>query len=362
MTNNTYALGFNQITNLIATIGTDIAVMAQGDMGTGKSSMLTELAERFPNHVPCYFDCTTKSDGDVMLPKLKDIDGNDFVRYATNEELGLHLTGRPIIIMVDEYGKAIKPVQNALLRLMQERQVGPYKLHPDSLVFCTTNLAAEGVGDILPPHARNRIMVVRARKPDATEWIEWGINNKIEPLVLSFVREFPQVLQSFEDVRNPDDNPYIFHPQAQRPAFVTPRSLHKASTLLQRRHLLDDATVTAGLIGLVGAPAAMDMMAYIHLADDLPKLGEIKSNPETAPVPTSVAAVCMIVYRTLSSIEGDWIDAWMRYLNRLQPEAQAMFANGVRSPGYKQQGMVMTNARFTTWARQNSHCFAADKV
>jgi hypothetical protein len=359
---NTYALGFNQITNLIATIGTDIAVLAEGDMGTGKSSMLTALAERFPNHVPCYFDCTTKSDGDVMLPKMKDIDGNDFVRYATNEELGLHLTDRPVIIMVDEYGKAIKPVQNALLRLMQERQVGPYKLHPESLVFATTNLGAEGVGDIIPPHGRNRVMVVRARKPDATEWIEWGINNGIEPIVLSFVREFPQVLQSFTDVRAPDDNPYIFHPQAQRAAFVTPRSLHKASTLLQRRDKLDDATVTAGLIGLVGAPAAMDMMAYIHLADELPKLNDVKNHPDTAKVPNSVAAVCMMVYRTLSTVEASWLDAWMQYLERLPAEAQGMFANGVRATGYKQQGMVMTNKRFTAWARQNSFLFAADKV
>jgi hypothetical protein len=41
-------------------------------------------------------------------------------------------------------------------------------------------------------------------------------------------------------------------------------------------------------------------------------------------------------------------------------EAQGMFANGVRTKGYSKQGLVMTNREFTTWARNNSHLFAAD--
>ena len=62
--------------------------------------------------------------------------------------------------MVDEYGKANPAVKNAMLRLMLERKIGSYTLHPDSLVFATTNLGAEGVGDLLPPHARNRMTVI----------------------------------------------------------------------------------------------------------------------------------------------------------------------------------------------------------
>ena len=82
-----------------------------------------------------------------------------------------------------------------------------------SIIFATTNLGAEGVGDLLPPHARNRITVVTARKSTSDEFIDWGISNGVDHSVLGFVREFPQVLQGFEDVKNPDDNPYIFHPK-----------------------------------------------------------------------------------------------------------------------------------------------------
>jgi len=358
---NIYALGHNDLVDLIATTANEITVMAQGHMGSAKSSMLNTLAAKLPRHLAVYFDCTTKDLGDIMLPKLKDLDGADYVQFATNEELGLHLRDKPIILMIDELGKANRSVQNALLRLMQERQMGGYKLHPDSLVFATTNLGGEGVGDLLQPHARNRIMVVEARKPTAMEWIDWGINNGIEPIVMGWVRENPHCMQDFRELKDPEENPLIFHPRAVgRTSFVTPRSLHKASNLLNKRDRLPDHVVTAGLIGTIGTRAALDMMAFVKLADKLPTLRSIKESPETATVPDNPAAMCMVVYRALSTIERDWMDAWMTYLLRTPAEAQGMFANGVRAKGYSKQGMAMTNARFTKWAREHSYLFAAD--
>ena len=365
MTNNAhtmYQLSLAQCTNMIKTVGSQRTVLVQGEMGTGKSSILKTLAAELPSHTACYFDCTTKDLGDIMIPKLKEADGQDYVTFATNEELGLHLQDRPIILMIDEYGKSNPMVKNALLRLMLERQVGSYKLHPDSIVFATTNLGAEGVGDILPPHARNRITIVTTRKPGHLELIEYGINNDWDAILLGWVRDNPQVLHSFTDITNPDDNPYIFHPRATgRASFVTPRSLEAASDILKLRDSMDDVSVTAALMGTIGDRAAMDMMAYVRLADDLPRLQQIKDSPETAPVPASAAAVVMVVYRTLASLEREWLDQWLTYMGRLSKEAQGLFANGVRAPGYKHQGVVMTNARFTQWARDNSYLFASDK-
>jgi hypothetical protein len=126
------------------------------------------------------------------------------------------------------------------------------------------------------------------------------------------------------------------------------------------RDKLNDVSVTAALIGTVGDRAAMDLMAFVRLANDLPSLESIKRDPLNAKVPVSAAAVCMVVYRTLAAIEADWIDAWMIYVGKLDPEAQGLFANGVRAPRYAKQGLVMTNKSFTAWARSRSYLFAAD--
>ena len=63
-------------------------------------------------------------------------------------------------------------------------------------------------------------------------------------------------------------------------------------------------------------------------------------------------------------MERDWIDAWMTYVDRLDKEAQGLFANGVRSSRYNKarQSMVMQSKLFTQWAIENGYMFAADKV
>ena len=356
-----YALGLDQVANAILTTGNKRTILVQGDMGTGKSSLLSTLAKALPDHTPCYFDCTTKDLGDITIPNLAKLDdGTGYVTYLTNEELGAH-HHTPVIIMMDEFGKANPAVKNALLRLILERKIGSYTLHPDSIIFATTNKGSEGVGDLLPPHARNRMAVIQTRKPNNMEWIEWGINNEIDHTLLGWCKDNPQLFYSFEDVKDPDDNPYIFHPKQQRAAFVTPRSLEAASDILKVRDGLDDQTTTALLIGTIGERGAMDLMAFVKLADQLPSAESIKQDPKNAKIPTSAAAVCMVVYRTLASLEKDWIDAWMDYLVRLDKEAQGMFANGVRAPKYSKQSLVMTNKKFTQWAMDNNYMFAADK-
>ena len=356
-----YALSLDQIATAIKPGGNKRTILIQGHMGTGKSSLLNALAAEFPDHIPCYFDCTTKDLGDITIPNIAKMDdGTGYVTYLTNEELGAH-NHKPVLIDVDEYGKANPAVKNALLRLLLERKIGSYTLHPDSIIFATTNLGAEGVGDLLPPHARNRMTVITARKPNNIEWIEWGINNGIDHTLLGWAKDNPQLFASFEDVKDPEENPYIYHPRDQRAAFVTPRSLEAASDWLKSREAYDDQTLTSLLMGTIGDRGAMDLMAFVKLADQLPSLESIKQEPNNAKVPDSAAAICMVIYRALATIDKDWINAWMDYVVRLDKEAQGMFANGVRAPKYSKQSMVMTNKKFTDWAMANNYMFAADK-
>ena len=356
-----YQIDLPQCVDLIAAVGSKRTVLAQGDMGNGKTSMIHMLGDKLPKHRKMYFDATTKDLGDIMIPSMQSIERDGCVRMIPNEEMGIHLDG-PIILMLDEIGKANQAVKNAMLRLIQERQIGSYTLHPDSIVFATTNKGSEGVGDILPPHVRNRMIVVQIKKTDHMDWIEWGINNGIDHSLLGWVKDNPHLMASFEDIKDPSENPYIFHPRAQRAAFVTPRSLHSASDILKSREGIDDITLTAALMGTIGDRGAMDLMAFVSLSDQLPSLQSIKDNPKSAKVPDSAAAICMVVYRTLSALDKDWLNSWMDYLPRLDTEAQAMFANGVRAPKYSKQTMVMTNKKFTEWAMKNNHLYTADKV
>jgi energy-coupling factor transporter ATP-binding protein EcfA2 len=362
---NIFALSLDQVTKLILNGGDKRTVLVQGHMGTGKSSLLKTLAQELPSHTPCYFDCTTKDLGDITIPNLHTITDDagtseQCVKFVPNEELGVHLN-KPIILMIDEYGKANPAVKNAMLRVILERKIGGYSLHPDSVVFATTNLGAEGVGDLLPPHARNRMTVVTSRKPTNMEWVEWGVNNGVDYTVLGWAKDNPQIFYSFEDVANPDENPYIYHPKAQRAAFCTPRSMEAASDWVKMRTEVDDQTLTAALIGTVGERAALDLVNYVKMVDQLPSLESIKKDPKNAKVPDSAAVRALVVFRTLTNIESDWVDAWMDYMERLDKEAQGMFGNGVRAEKYSKKSVVMSNKKFGKWAMENNYMFASDK-
>ena len=357
-----YSLGLEECKDLILSIGSQRTVLLQGDMGNGKSSVLHMLAKALPTHVPCYVDCTTKDLGDIMMPKFKVNGEQDYVSFIPNEEFGLHIKDKPIIMMLDEFGKANRSVKMALTRLTLERQLGSHTLPKDSIIFATTNKGSEGVGDMLEPHQRDRVIIVNVRKTMNTEWLPWGLNNGIHESVLGWAKDTPQLFHAFEDVKNPDDNPYIFHPNQQRTAFVTPRSLHMASDLVHKRDTLGDEILTSALIGTIGDRGALDLMAYVKLLGQLPSRDDIKSNPQTAKIPSSVSATVMVVFRSLGSMSKDFVTPFMEYLVRLDAEAQAMFANGVRASGYHAQSLVMMNKKFTEWSMQNQHLYQADKI
>jgi len=342
--------------------------LVQGHMGSGKSSILKILAEKLPTHVPCYFDGTTKDLGDLYIPKILDAgDDAQYVRFVPNEEFGLH-HGKPVILMFDEYGKMNPSVKAATMETMLNHKVGNKKLPEGSIVFATTNLAGEGVGDLLMPHHRNRITVVRMAKPTAQLWIEnFAYNNGIHPAMIMWVAEEGEKLfQSYEDVEKPDDeiggNPYIFHPKCQRPAFVTPRSLELASNWLWAKDKISGNALQSNLIGTIGARGGSDLRTFIELVDQLPKHEEIKTNPANAKIPESSSGIMMVVHRALSTMSKEFIDPWMTYLNRLDAEAQGFFAMQVRNPKYSKQGIVMTNKKFTDWCIANNYVFTADKV
>jgi len=351
-------MSLQQIAIAIAAVGDTETFMVQGHMGNGKTSILKILAEMFPDHIPCYFNCVTKDLGDLSIPALNTDEG--FVTYLPNEEFGIHLN-KPLIIMWDEWTKGNQSVKNGTLVTVQERMVGTRKLPEGSLQFATGNLGAEGVGDIIPAHARNRFTIVTARKSTSDELIEYGLNHDWDHNVLGFIKEYPQILQGFEDVDHPDDNLYINHPKEQRTSFVTPRSLEAASNIVKKRHLFDDHSLTALLIGTIGFAAAKDLMTFIVLAHELPTLESIKTDPMNAKVPTSSSAVCLVVFRAMAVMDRSWVDNWMQYLERLDREGQGLFAHGISRSKYVHRELVMKSKGFTDWAIENNYMFSAEK-
>lgn len=348
---NTVSL--SEAKNLIATCGSEVTIMLQGGMGIGKSSLLWGLAEQFKDtHDAVYIDMTTKDLADLSgVPYVEERNGVKVTHFAPNSELKLH-SKRPVILMLDEFGKAMRPVQNTALRLMLERKMGENALPDDSIVFGTTNKTGEGLGDMIQPHARNRLSFVTVRSPDAEEWCSWAIDNGVEAEVIAWVNQNPQCLASFDE-GGQDDNPYIYHPNKPVTAFVTPRSLTKASSIIKHRATLGTNATIAGISGCVGEAAARDMMAYAALADKLPTWESITKDPNKAKLPSDgdAAASFITIYSALARVSRETFDAWMTYCRRMDKTFQALFCLNVVKTSNR--GVAINNREFVQWATEN---------
>ena len=344
-------LNINQCASLIAAVGQQVTVLIQGHSGSGKSSIVSAVGQSFPAHRQMVIDCTLLDVGDVQIPAV-DHDSKTSTFYP-NDIFGTD-SNQPVIVMLDEFGKASRPVQNALLPLMLERRIGRYALPSGSIVFGTTNLGAEGVGDTMQMHARNRISVVEMRKPTSEEWLVWAGDNEVDAAVMAWAHETPQIFQSFGDVTAPSDNPYIFHPREQRKAFVTPRSLYLASEIVKKRDVIrDDFAVQMGIAGTLGIRAAADLMAFVVLADDLPRRQSIIDSPETARVPKSPAAMVMVAFNCVGAVEKSTLDNFLIYIQRLPTEIQAVFATQLVRNRSKQV-FAAQNRRMAEFVSKNS--------
>lgn len=341
-------VNLKQAATLIRTVGNTNTILLKGQPGVGKSAILHALAKELPDYLPCYIDVANLDLGDLGMPVInKD---TMTTHYAPNARFGIAKgQTRPVLLMLDELGKGSRPIINMLLPVILEHRLGDVELPVGSIVFGTTNLDTDGVGDNIPAHAHNRMTVLDVANPTSDEWMAWAANHDVAPEVMAFAREYPQVFERYDEIDN-NKNPYIFNPMTgNTKAFCSPRSLEKASHIIKQRDVLGDAMLPA-LAGTVGEAAARDMEAMVALADQMPRFTQIMAAPATAKLPGSVGAYFLMALMLASRADADNLDAIMTYANRFESfEALTLFCATLAGNRNK-VGFAVKNRSFTQQA------------
>lgn len=340
-------VSLSQCAALIRTCGTTNTFIVRGRPGIGKSSILNMLAEMLPDYLPCYIDVSNLDLGDLGMPV---VDKEKMVtHYAPNARFGIgNGQTKPVIIMLDELGKASRPVLNMLLPTILEHRIGDVPLPTGSIVFATTNLDTDGVGDSIPGHAYNRMTEVEVDVM-CDDWLIWAADNDIAPEIMAFAKQNPEVFQCYTTLGKNEKNPYIFNPLVGNTrAFCSLRSMAKASNIVKQRHVLGEATMPA-LAGTIGEPAARLLDALVNLADQLPLFENIVRDPQKTKVPDtdSIGALFILAFMLAGRVNADTMDAVMAYTARWKSfEANALFISTLASNKSK-VGMACRNRKFT---------------
>jgi len=180
------------------------------------------------------------------------------------------------------------------------------------------------------------------------------VQNDINPAVLAFVNQFPQVLASFRDEDFDVDNIYVYNPRKQGSGkYATPRSLKRASTVVDIRNSLTPNAFEAALIGAVGAATARDLLAYVAFSDDLPRMEDVETSPKTAKIPESAGARVVMLFSLERRLSKENLDAVMTYVERLGEEMMMIFCSTLAKSESK-SSLAFKNKSFTGWLTANA--------
>lgn len=348
----TNRVSLREAAELIAAIGVTNTILLKGEKGIGKTSIMKMLPEYLgAGYEYAYFDMGNKSEGDTAIP-FPDKE-RKVMEFFINTSLKLH-SGKPVVIMLDEFGKAPRSIQNMMHTLLEvdDKRIQDTHLPEGSIVFLTTNLSEEGLGDMLLDHSIDRLTVVEVRKANADEWKPWAAENDIHPAMIAWVDQTPTVLASFRDDDFDQDNPYVYNPKRVQGKFITPRSLELASNVMWKRDKISQNALVCALVGTIGTAGANDIASFLAYQDEIPTRESIIANPETATIPVSVGATVTLLFNLERAVDGDTLTPIMKYVQRLEEEHQAVFCTALARSKSKQK-FAFANKAYTDWARNN---------
>jgi hypothetical protein len=339
-------ISLNTAAQFVIDAGADQTLIFEGEPGIGKSSMLDMLAKQFPEHQVVYFDVPAMDVPDFGMFMPNNEEGS--LKFYPNELFGL--TGRdknkPKIYMFDEIAKVQGPMHTMLNRIMLNRMVGPYKLHPESRIFCTSNLSTDGVGDKLQSHTVNRITRAKVRKPRFAEWYDWAISSgKVHAALIAWAKENAWIEESYtdgKDVRDPavtekerEVRQMIYNPSMPGQPFVSWRSLTACTPFVENREKYSHEDMLAVLAGTVGLAAALSMMSFFKVMDKMVSFDRIVADPTGVPVVDTGAVPLMQVLNAINRVKHDHeLTQFLIYLDRMDRAELSMvfFSKLMKSP------------------------------
>jgi hypothetical protein len=184
----------------------------------------------------------------------------------------------------------------------------------------------------------DRFTVVLPFDFDLDDFVAWGLQQDLPPVLFAFARFKPQILEKFE-------------PSKDMTKTSTPRSFVGMGRLINLG--LEDYET---LRGAVGEGAATEFLAFYRTWKELPSRDEIYLNPTGVPVPEKPDVLFALMGSLAYGANPTNMEAMVKYLNRCPKEFSVLCMKDamLRDPKIK------ASKAFLTWALANRQAFGHD--
>jgi hypothetical protein len=371
-------LNHNDIAESILADGDVLTTHIMGETGIGKSAIAKQIARALPTHTLSIIDMTQVSDGSIWMPII-DLE-NGVSDELPNKRFGISkhnhrgIEGsRPVLIFIDEYNKGSRYAKQAAAPIIYERRLGSLYLPDGSIVMMASNLGMEGYGDTSHMFLKTREGELNLRKPTADELVTHATEQGWEAEVIAFIKETPQVCDSFLDYSKEyggkyagrdqtKENQMILNPNIEQGKIASPRTLEFASLKMRgyRRRATPMHVVRAGLAGVVGEACAKEMVAFFQFGSEAEPFENVVADPLKARLPANPMVQMVQMFKYLSRVtDRAEADAVTRYMKRCRDEMQVLFCRRVTETS-SLMSLFITVSEFSSMMRDGRIYFKGE--
>lgn len=219
------------------------------------------------------------------------------------------------LLFLDELTSAPKYLQVPAYKLLLDRMVGNHKLHPKVYVVAAGNRATDKAVVHEMSTALQSRMIHLEMRVDHAEWMEWALQNDVDPRILAFLQFKPELLHKFD-------------PDHADKTFAAPRTWWFTNKLIKGRQIsLDDLGLLAGTIS---AGVAQEFITFVQVYNEMPKLADILANPNIVQIPHEPSMKFALATMLAEHFNSSTSEALSKFLLRLPPESRALCMRIVR--------------------------------
>lgn len=256
--------------------------------------------------------------GGIRAPDFETGDLRHFIPdIFTNPELPEGKDG--VCVHMDEAGNAGPEQWTAIQSIIQDRYHENRPVPKHLMFILSSNREEDNTGANQIQHSLLSRLFVVNREVDSDGWMDWAIEECIDPRVVSFIAWKPDALHQFD-------------PDSEDPAQPDPRGWANVSAGIEG----EDNLTWCGMIadGFVGVGMSCQFTQFIRMCDQLPYIDDIMREPTDTIVPNDISAQYAVLTgiatmfakrkKANEDLEVSEVEASITYLRRFS-EPMAMF-------------------------------------
>ncbi|MGQ0565624.1 MAG: ATP-binding protein [Gemmobacter sp.] len=217
------------------------------------------------------------------------------------------------LLFLDELTSATKPVQAAAYKLILDRMVGSFHLHPNVAIVAAGNKSTDKAVVNQMSTALQSRLVHYELEVSVKDWMDYAIRSGIDYRITGFINYMPSKLMDFR-------------PDHQDKTFACPRTWEFLSRLIKDQEVSFD--IAARVAGTIGSGTGVEFITFAQEFDRLPKLRDILSSPANTPVPAENSTKYATISMLIEHFTDDNLDQMIVYLKRFDIEFQVIFCRG----------------------------------